>query len=332
MKLEKLTKEQEELMPVVRDEWIKFCLSGDTSVDEKKCVEGINWIYSLAKLKNPTFISFAEGPMAAQLIFSAFPNMLKAIGVKGNSVGNSVENSVGNSVRNSVGNSYERPYSGLGWWSGWFSFYDYFDRLKLGIVHKDFIPFRSLVKTGAWDFLWFEDLCVVTCRPSVVKKDSNGLLHCDNGPAAEWPSGEKYWFLHGINVPEWLVTTDSGKIDSKLALEEKNVDVQREIIRKIGAERMLRDCNAKVLDIFVDRHSKGGNVYKLMEMKIGQIDRKYLYFEHASLPGVFYAQPVPPNSKKSLHARAWILGIGEISDLMKTSDEEIKESLPSEVS
>jgi hypothetical protein len=201
----------------------------------------------------------------------------------------------------------------------------------LGIAHRDFVPFRNFIKSGAWDFLWFEGLCIATCRPSVVKKDTQDRLHCENGPAAEWPSGEKYWFLHGVNVPEWLVTTETGKINPQLALTEKNVDVQREIIRKVGAERMLKVCNAKTLDIFQDKHSKGGNEYKLLEMKIGQINRKYLYFEHASLPGVFYAQPVPPETKKALHGRAWIIGIGEIDELEKKTDEKIKELLPLEV-
>lgn len=62
-----------------------------------------------------------------------------------------------------------------------------------------------------------------------------------------------------------------------------------------------------------------------------QIDRKYLYFEHTSFSGVFYAQPVRPELKRALHARAWILGIGELDELEKTSDEEIIKCLPVEV-
>ena len=126
--------------------------------------------------------------------------------------------------------------------------------------------------------------------------------------------------------------TDSGKIDPKLALMEKNVDIQREIIRKVGAERMLKACDAKVLDTFTDRHTKGGNKYELMEMKVGSnIRRKYLYFEHASFPGVHYAHPIHPEITKALHARAWMLSIGDPAELATKSDAEIRESLPMEV-
>ena len=165
-----------------------------------------------------------------------------------------------------------------------------------------------------------------------MKKNTAGQLHCSNGPAAKWPSGEEYWFLNGIQVSAWVVKTDAGKIDAKKAIEEKNVDVQREIIRKIGAERMLKALDAKPIDTFTDSHTKGGNEYKLMEMKIGNINRKYLYFEHASVPGLWYAQPIPPTIKKALHGRAWILGIGEVDELEKSSDEKILAHLPVQVS
>ena len=126
--------------------------------------------------------------------------------------------------------------------------------------------------------------------------------------------------------------TDAGRIDPRLALEEKNVDVQREIIRKVGIERMLKVSNAELIDTFIDSHTKGGNEYKLMRMKIGQIDRKYLYFEHASLPGVWYAQPVHPSINKALHARAWILGIDEAEKLPKIKDAKLIAMLPKVVS
>lgn len=176
----------------------------------------------------------------------------------------------------------------------------------------------------------YKRICFVSHKPTEIHWKEN-KLHNEKGAAVLYKDGYSFYSLNGIKVPEWLVMTDSGKIDPQLALTEKNVDVQREIIRKVGAERMLKACNAKTLDIFVDTHTKGGNEYKLMQMKIGNIDRKYLYFEHASFPGVFYAQPVHPDLKTALHARAWILGIGEVKELEIKSDQEIKECLPLEV-
>ena len=177
-----------------------------------------------------------------------------------------------------------------------------------------------------------EKFCLVSEFPEVLKVDTNRRPHCETGPSHRWKDGFEIYHLNGILVPKWLVMTDAGKIDPKLALTEKNVDVQREIIRKVGAERMLKACNAKTLDAFVDRHTKGGNDYRLMEMSIGDnIRRKYLYFEHASFPGVWYAQPVHPDLKRAIHARAWMLSIGEVKDLEKMSDDEIRDCLPLKV-
>ena len=174
-----------------------------------------------------------------------------------------------------------------------------------------------------------EKFCIVSDFPEVLKTDSRGRAHCATGPSHRWRDGFEIYHLNGIRVPRWLVMTDAGKIDPMLALNEKNVDVQREIIRKIGAERMLKAVGAKTVDTFVDCHTKGGNVYELKELLVGQISRKYLYYEHASVPGYWYAQAVPPNTKRAIHARAWILGMD--SPEQKT-DEEIRAFLPEVVS
>ena len=186
----------------------------------------------------------------------------------------------------------------------------------------------------------FDGLAIICHKPKIVWKElphgngepTNRILHNEKGPSIEYQDGFKLWHLNNVAVPEWLVMTDAGAIDPRKALEEKNVDVQREIIRKVGAERLLKVCDAKTLDVFMDRHSKGGNEYKLMEMTVGEnIRRKYLYFEHASFYGVFYAHPVHPSLKKALHARAWMIGVGEIDELQTKSDEDIRECLPLEV-
>lgn len=177
-----------------------------------------------------------------------------------------------------------------------------------------------------------EEFCIVSDFPEILKVNSSNQPHCETGPSHRWRDGFEIYHLNGIRVPEWLVMTDAGKIDPKVVIEEKNVDVQREMIRKIGAERMLKALDAKPIDVFVDNHTKGGNEYKLMELKLNGINRKYLYFEHASLPGVWYAQPVHPSITKAIHARAWILGIGEVEELQKAADSEIKKRLPEYVS
>lgn len=360
-KLESFTKEQEALIPVVRDEWVKFCLGGDNSLNREMASKGLRWIYGLAKLDEPRVV-FVDGPFACQMavwyieelsknkildkklkasVRDSVASVASVWDSVGASVRDSVQASVRDSVRDSVGASVwdsvgasKKTFENYGWCdlggnSGWTAWTDYFERIGIKVDDK-FKPWKEWMQSGVFMSIYLKGFAIVCPRPKLIKKDANGRLHNDAGPAAEW-EGEQYWFIHGIRVPKWLVTTEAGKIDPQLALTEKNVDVQREIIRKVGAERMLKACNAETLDVFVDKHTKGGNEYKLMRMKVGEIDRKYLYFEHASLPGVWYAQPVEPNLKRALHARAWMLG-GEVKDLERMSDEKILNNLPVNVS
>lgn len=122
--------------------------------------------------------------------------------------------------------------------------------------------------------------------------------------------------------------TDAGKIDPMLALNEKNVDVQREIIRKIGAERMLKAVGAKTVDTFVDCHTKGGNVYELKSFLLGRSAESTFTTNTPRFLDTGMHRP-SPNTKRAIHARAWILGMD--SPEQKT-DEEIRAFLPEVVS
>ena len=178
-----------------------------------------------------------------------------------------------------------------------------------------------------------EKFCIVSDFPEEIHINNNNQPHCETGPSHRWKDGFSLFYLNGVQVPEWLVMTSSEKIDPQKAIDEKNTDVQREIIRKIGPEKMLKKLGAKTLDTAND--PKTGLKYELKEMKIGNINRKYLWFEHASIPGVFYAKPVPPETKKALHGRAWILSLVEREELKGISvgrEKELIKNFPSLVS
>lgn len=236
----------------------------------------------------------------------------------------------------------QRAYESLlitQWWCFWAGYYDYAEMIGVKFDESLKSVFHEFCKEIPLIYA-FDGLAIICHKPQIAWKEmphekgkpANRILHNEKGPVIEYQDGFKVYCLNNIRVPESLVMTDAGKIDPKSALTEKNVDIQREIIRKVGAERMLKACDAKTLDTFTDRHTKGGNEYKLMEMTVGEnIRRKYLYFEHASFSGVFYAHPVHPDIKRALHARAWMLGVGEVPELQSTNDSDVLAALPLEV-
>ena len=215
---------------------------------------------------------------------------------------------------------------------GWIAYYKYFNKYKLLPYDENFKIldiWYDLACSCGWCYT-FENMVFVCEKPSELSIDGMGRLHKDGGMALKYSDGYGLYMLNGIRVPKWLAMTPAEKLDPALALKETNADVQREIIRKIGAERMLKHCDAKTLDTWID--PKTGHTYKLMDMTIGQnIRRKYMYFEHASIPGVFFAKPVPPEVRRALHGLCWqrkLIERNELNSITVDTEKEMLENLP----
>ena len=99
--INKLTKEQEELMTTVRDEWINKL--GNIKLDKTKVEKGLEFLYGQANLEKPATTIYVKSPLGLQYTYHLLKNYEKVI----NSVnlGDSVRNSVGDSVRDSVRDS-----------------------------------------------------------------------------------------------------------------------------------------------------------------------------------------------------------------------------------
>jgi hypothetical protein len=64
-KLEKLTEEQENLIPVIRQQWLDKLFKCDTRIDRPKATELIHWLYEFSKLDKPLVV-FVDSPLACQ--------------------------------------------------------------------------------------------------------------------------------------------------------------------------------------------------------------------------------------------------------------------------
>jgi len=169
----------------------------------------------------------------------------------------------------------------------------------------------------------------VSERPIELNLDRQGRLHKDMGMAIKYSDGWGIWALNGIRVTQEIAETPAEKLDPKLILNERNADIQREIIKKIGAERVLKKLNSKCLDKWTD--PKTGKNYELLNLKVGSIDRKYMYYKHFSLD-YYYAKPVPPEVDTAWKGRAWILSVIERNELINASIDEVTKNLPEQAS
>lgn len=272
-KIKELTHQQEELMAEVADRYEKYVLSGDDTYDENAIIKGIKFLYEISELKLPEIV-ICTSPL----------DMVNLAGLK-------------------KGETFD--YLGCGYDSGWTAFYDYMQQIGVEFdkewnfdVWKEFIT-----KSGIFATVLCENVAFVCIRPNRVKLNADGNLHCENGPAIAWVDGYEEYFLNGVSVDEALVKTPFDKLDPKMILTEKNAEVRREIVRKIGIERICEKLGAKIID--------ANGEYELLGLDIGDGRvRPYLKMKNPSIE-TYHIEGVHPDCKTVSDALTWRNGTSE---------------------
>jgi hypothetical protein len=158
----------------------------------------------------------------------------------------------------------------------------------------------TLSETSGW---WhpFENICFMCDRPKIQLVDENGRLHADGGPAILCRDGWPVYALHGIRVKPEHSLTPSSKMDAAAVLAEQNADIRRELIRKVGIERMLGQLPHKSLDRVGD--------YDLLRVDIPGLieDARFLKMVNPSI-GCFHLEGVERECMTVEQAINWRAG------------------------
>ena len=129
----------------------------------------------------------------------------------------------------------------------WLSFYDFFlEECKLECC-KVISPFIQLASEIGW-WLPTEDVCLCSENPTLVNFRDDGVLHNESGPVVAYADGFEIYALNGIRVPKEYVMTPFNEIPAQWCTNEKNADKRRELIRKIGIERLCTELKAECID------------------------------------------------------------------------------------
>ena len=213
------------------------------------------------------------------------------------SVWESVENSVRASVRDSVRDSIWESFYGQHN-SGFLSFYNYFyEVVGLEDQTRKLAGLNIIANSAGW-LLPCENICFVSERHNVCKVDDRGLIHCEDGPAIQYPDGFSVYGWHGVRVPEeWIVKKS---LDAKSAITWDNLEQRRAACEIVGWAKILRELNAKTI-----QKSENPFVGELVEVDLPDIGReKYLRVMCGT--DREFALPVPPNIQRASEAQAWL--------------------------
>lgn len=207
--LTELTKEQEALLPIVRDEWIAIGLSTEPA-DRPRAEAGVALAYQAANLPPPKEIVWELSPRAGA-------ERAKALSGK------------------SGGAVYGQHDA------GWLSFYDAMGRFGIDVSRLHGL--MEVAKSSGW---WWplSDAAVLTDRPDRLHRDEQGRLHNETGPAIRYRDGFAVYAVHGVRVPAKVVEAPETLTAAEITAE-RNAEVRRVMVNRFGFDRYIREAGAK---------------------------------------------------------------------------------------
>ena len=158
------------------------------------------------------------------------------------------------------------------------------------------LPLLEAFEAGLFCY-WVTRTEVFALRRPELYVDAEGRLHADGRAAVAWPDGARLYALHGVLVPAEIALTPGSELNPRLVVRERNVEVRRELVRKIGLERLLVALGAKSVD-------KRGD-YELLMLELGDgRARPFLKMRNPSVP-VWHVEGVHPDCRTVAEALAW---------------------------
>ncbi len=269
-----LTKEQEGQLEVYKDKWIDVGLltNKDGKADRPMAEKMITKLYKAKDFKKPKFM-WEESPFA----------IIEFLKKDGHDVSGMISSFC-------FGNGD----------ASWLGFYQFFQK-EVGLDFCDeldyLIDLATKAKCGWW--LPFENYCFCSEKPEAIHLNEANQLHKDGDMALKYSDGFGIYSLNGVKVSKKIAVTPAMELDAKKALLEKNVEIRRELIRKIGIERVLEQNDHEVVDTWDD--------YELLLLDVGLESgekAKYLKMKNPSI-GTYHVEGVHPECISCKSALNW---------------------------
>ena len=234
--IKKLTPEQEAKIPEFREEFRKIGLSTEPC-DRPKAEHFIRESYKYLKMKQPDQIFWFDSPKAGADFIAK-------------------ENNLNDQQRKDLFSSA----SAGSFEAYWVSSYAYMCRV-LPVKHDNLIDIvEGIIRNVGW-YWTFEKAVICTERPAEIHFNHHRRLHKDLGAAILYRDGFRVYRLNGVAVPEKFILAKPEDINPAEVMRQTNVEIRRELFKKVGLDRMLSEMKAKIL------HDKDG--YQLLELDIG---------------------------------------------------------------
>lgn len=316
----RMTPEQEKLIPVYRDKWMKIVRSTER-VDRDLAEKNIKAAYELMGEKEPEVI-FCDSPYSALDVIDVRDEESKLMSLKVRKIVSQtdwtsmrIENLIYSRLYEIIIEEYQK--SGGENWKGSELFaigYDYslspsFCGLGSGIdfaisvLNKDCdvnskLCFNLLANLGGWIFP-HRKACVICDRPTKMCLDDEQFPHGEGFPAIQFSDGFSVYAYHGVKIPEKYGKIHPQQWQSQWLLEEENAELRRVLIQGIGYARISQDLQATRLDNWRE--------YTLLRIDSDvDIEPINMLKMTCASTGYIHCLRVPPDVQNAKEAISWV--------------------------
>ncbi|MCE5225354.1 MAG: hypothetical protein LLG05_05780 [Porphyromonadaceae bacterium] len=261
-KLEKITQEQEAMIPIVRQEWLNLFYKNKGVLDKSLFDKQIAWLYKKYLNKKAPYVWYCDSPLMVQLVINIFNHNANL----GANLGANLWDNLGANLINYFLPSYWGNVSDY----GWTAFYDFIQKLNhFKYDYSDFDDFKLLLKSGVYDFVAFSSIVFVSSCPFEVHQEANTRIHNINGPAVRFKDGYDVYAIHGRILPSWI-WTDKNKITKEQFIFAKNAEIRAGIYSVLGEKKIMEILDCKEIDKQCIQHQNGDieivKLYKTREL------------------------------------------------------------------
>ena len=278
-KVERLTQEQEAMLPVIRDKWLKIGLSCEPC-DFERAKAGAIMAYKAAGLEPPKLFLVADSPVSGAIMATMLKGQEAQVGDQVRAqveaqvwaqVGAQVEAQVGDQVWDQVGDQvWDQVWDQVGAQVGdqvgaqvgdqvwaqvgaqvygahdanWLGFYNFFSETDTCDTSKLNGLWEIAQSCGWWHPM--QGAVIFQHRHDAVHL-IDGQLHNDLGPSVHYRDGLSVWSIRGVRVDEQIVMKPETQTIKQIN-GESNAEIKRIRIERYGWENYLRKTDARVLE------------------------------------------------------------------------------------
>jgi len=154
-------------------------------------------------------------------------------------------------------------------------------------------------------YVCYENLCILSQRPTCVRLDENNRFHDESEPAICYEDHLDIYAWHGVRVPPEAILTEAS-LDAIMGAE--NVEVRRVLIDRYGAQNYILDSGSLIV-----HHDECGTLYRKDLGYDEPILMVRVTNSTAEPDGEFrtYFLRVPPTMQTAREAVAWTFGLSE---------------------